>query len=343
MSAVSSKDIESLTLLAEQVAATGSKVALEQWSRRGGLSVGHKEGPDDLVSEADHLTESAIREALAQSRPEDSIQGEEGRPVHGGSGLLWLIDPIDGTTSYLYGRDDWSVSVAAVDQSDGTIVVGAVSEAASGRMTVAGRGLGVWANGRRCAQLVATDPARALVEVNLGRPDQRPDAGRMVEALATRVRDLRRGGSAAAAFASLATGRADAVWAPGLQRWDGAAGLLLAAECGAVAGDLTGSSNGRWPASGDVLAAEHSLFEALRGWLSPVYGSQRSDVGGTAPTVITPYPDGPLIARGEFEVAELGGAPIGHSGGSVALCRCGRSATKPFCDGSHKSARWSAG
>ncbi len=59
---------------------------------------------------------------------------------------------------------------------------------------------------------------------------------------------------------------------------------------------------------------------------------------GEPSAVITPYPDGPLIVRGEFELCELDGTPIPRSGRVVALCRCGRSAVKPFCDGSHKRA-----
>ena len=53
---------------------------------------------------------------------------------------------------------------------------------------------------------------------------------------------------------------------------------------------------------------------------------------------ITPYPDGPLIVRGAFDLCEVDGTPIERSGRAVALCRCGRSALKPFCDGSHKIA-----
>ncbi|HST46315.1 CDGSH iron-sulfur domain-containing protein [Jatrophihabitans sp.] len=53
---------------------------------------------------------------------------------------------------------------------------------------------------------------------------------------------------------------------------------------------------------------------------------------------ITPYPDGPLIVRGDFALCELDGTPIPRSGRAVALCRCGRSAVKPFCDGSHRLA-----
>jgi CDGSH-type Zn-finger protein len=53
---------------------------------------------------------------------------------------------------------------------------------------------------------------------------------------------------------------------------------------------------------------------------------------------ITVYPDGPLIVRGEFDLEDLDGGPV-PTGRLVALCRCGRSAAKPLCDGSHKLAR----
>jgi CDGSH-type Zn-finger protein len=53
---------------------------------------------------------------------------------------------------------------------------------------------------------------------------------------------------------------------------------------------------------------------------------------------VVPYPDGPLILRGDFELSDVDGTPIERSGASVALCRCGRSAVKPFCDSSHKRA-----
>jgi CDGSH-type Zn-finger protein len=53
---------------------------------------------------------------------------------------------------------------------------------------------------------------------------------------------------------------------------------------------------------------------------------------------ITVYPDGPLIVRGDFRLDDLTDGPI-ETGRTIALCRCGRSAVKPLCDGSHKNAR----
>jgi len=57
---------------------------------------------------------------------------------------------------------------------------------------------------------------------------------------------------------------------------------------------------------------------------------------------IVPYEDGPLIVRGDFELHTPDGEPIDPGRGTIALCRCGRSATKPFCDGTHKAVRFQA-
>lgn len=58
-----------------------------------------------------------------------------------------------------------------------------------------------------------------------------------------------------------------------------------------------------------------------------------------AATSVVPYPDGPLIIRGEFALEDVDGTPIEHAGRAVALCRCGKSQSKPFCDGMHKLLR----
>jgi CDGSH-type Zn-finger protein len=52
---------------------------------------------------------------------------------------------------------------------------------------------------------------------------------------------------------------------------------------------------------------------------------------------VTPYPDGPLLVRGDFELRDANGALLDPHRATVALCRCGKSAIKPFCDGTHKT------
>jgi myo-inositol-1(or 4)-monophosphatase len=236
------------------------------------LEVEEKAASDDLVSQADRDTERAIRAVLAELRPRDPILGEEDGASAGDGDVLWHVDPIDGTTNYLYDRADWAVSVAAVRRQDGRILAGVVAEPALGRIAEAHLGGGTRADGEpvRCRR--RGDLSRALIELNLGRVPQRRLAADLLAELLPRVRDVRRGGSAAAALAQVATGRADAYWGPGLQAWDGAAGALLVSEAGGAFGDLSGAGSGAWPASGDILAAAPGLWEPLREILAKVYG-----------------------------------------------------------------------
>lgn len=271
MEAMTGIETRELLRVARRAAEAGVEVASAWSRRREELQVEEKAAADDLVSQADRDTEAAIRAVLAEARPEDGVLGEEDGMVVGRSEIHWLVDPIDGTTNYLYGRPDWAVSVAAVHSSTSRTLAGVVAEPALGRVTEASRGAGVWSDGRRLRRRPTVDLERALVEVNWGRPAQRGRAADLLAALVPLVRDVRRGGSAAAGLAQVADGRADAYWGPGLQAWDGAAGALIVAEAGGEVGDLERATGGDWPAAGDVLAAAPSLWAPLREILRPVY------------------------------------------------------------------------
>ncbi|MFL6111763.1 MAG: CDGSH iron-sulfur domain-containing protein [Catenulispora sp.] len=65
--------------------------------------------------------------------------------------------------------------------------------------------------------------------------------------------------------------------------------------------------------------------------------------GESLTTTIVPYEDGPLIVRGDFELQTPDGRRIDPGRGTIALCRCGKSIIKPFCDGTHKAIRFRAG
>lgn len=266
-------DTDALREAAVRAAAAGAEIAT-YWQHRGSeRGVRQKTGPRDLVSRADVEAESAIRDTLHELRPDDAVVGEEHPPTGGSTGITWYVDPVDGTTSYLYGRCTWSVSVAAAD-ADGRILVGVVAEPGHQRMNVAAVGGGAWVGDQQLQVTSRDDLAHALVEANFGRPGRQRDlAGTMVSALLNHVRDLQRGGSAAVALTNVAAGRSDAVWCPGLQPWDGAAALLLVHEAGGVVGDLDGPTGARWPGSGDVLAATPALWHPMRDLLAEVYRS----------------------------------------------------------------------
>jgi myo-inositol-1(or 4)-monophosphatase len=264
-------DPRELLAVARSAAQAGAEVALAWRERADRLRVEEKAGPADLVSQADREAEQAIRAVLAERRPQDAVLGEEHGTAAGRTGIRWIVDPIDGTTSYLYGRADWAVSVAAAEVVHDRLLAAVVAEPVLGRTAEASVGGGTRSGGRRTVVRPGDDLARALVEINLGTPEQRAHAGDMVGVLTSRVRDLRRGGSAAAALAMVATGRADAAWIPGVRSWDCAAGVLLVQEAGGVVGDLGGVVPQTWPAHGNVLAAGEGLHEQLRDLLKAVY------------------------------------------------------------------------
>jgi myo-inositol-1(or 4)-monophosphatase len=260
-----------LMVLAQTAAEAGARVAMRWLGEMSRLEIEEKNGPRDLVSRADRETEDAIVAELLRARPDDGIVGEERGVIDGTSGVEWAVDPIDGTTNYLYRRPDWAVSVAAVKRDDRRLLAAAVVEPALQLTTTACRGGGTWSAGRRAMLRGQESLDHALIEVNLGREDQRAKAASMVAALAPQTRDIRRGGSAASALAQVATGRADAVWAPGIQAWDGAGGALLVWEAGGMVGDLSGPTDGCWPASGDLVATSEALWTPLCRLLSPIY------------------------------------------------------------------------
>ena len=235
------------------------------------LGVAHtKSSPTDVVTEMDQAAEKLIIERIRASRPADAFLGEEGGAAEGASGVRWIIDPIDGTVNYLYGLPDWSVSIAA--EVDGEVVAGVVAVPTRGELYTAARGEGAYLVHRdgtteklRCNSGVPLE--RALVATGFGYFAQR--RARQAEVLLgvlPRVRDIRRGGSAAVDLCSVATGRVDGYFERGPQEWDIAAGGLIVREAGGTVGGL----NGR-PASPELtIAAGPGLYDALNDLLAPL-------------------------------------------------------------------------
>lgn len=213
----------------------------------------------DVVTDADRAAEDHIVQRLRSDRPDDGVLGEEGAGSDGSSGVRWIIDPIDGTTNYVYGVPSFGVSIAA--EIDGEFVVGAVYEPMFERLYSARSGAGAFKNGEpiRCN----TDPSveTALVATGFGyRADRRQHQAQTLVGLLPRVRDIRRFGSAALDLCYLAEGTVDAYYEVGLNPWDLAAGAVIAREAGAIVGDLRGGDAGEH----FTLGANPALFESLR-------------------------------------------------------------------------------
>ncbi len=113
------------------------------------------------VTEADRGTETLLAERLLAARPDHALFGEEhGMQGTAGSDWCWVIDPIDGTSGFVRGIPVWATLIALTHREHGA-VVGVVSAPALGRRWWAARGLGSFADGRRCQVSDISDLAEA--------------------------------------------------------------------------------------------------------------------------------------------------------------------------------------
>jgi myo-inositol-1(or 4)-monophosphatase len=252
---------ELLRLAAEAAERAGELLASGLHRRRAVVET--KSTATDMVSEMDRASESLIVESLLAARPDDGVVGEEGSAREGTSGVRWVIDPLDGTTNYLYGYPGWAVSIAA-EGPDG-VLAGVVLVPSLGEVFTATLGGGARCNGSPIACADQSDLALALVATGFGyHPARRAAQAEVLVGLLPSVRDIRRMGAAAVDLCSVACGRVDAYFERGLAWWDLAAGALIAAEAGAVVTSLAGGP----VEPGSVLAAAPGVANPLRDRLS---------------------------------------------------------------------------
>ncbi|WP_433872077.1 inositol monophosphatase family protein [Saccharopolyspora sp. CA-218241] len=198
-----------------------------------GRAVDTKSTETDVVTQGDRAVERLVRERLAELRPGESVLGEEEGGAAALEGLRWVVDPIDGTVNYLYGYPWYSVSLAA--QVDGRSVAGAVVEPATGRTWSAAAGRGALVDGQPLRVTGAQRLDLALIGTGFAYAAERRSAQAAVVArLLGQVRDLRRSGVASLDLCAVAAGWLDGFYEVGLNRWDWAAGALVAAEAGAA-------------------------------------------------------------------------------------------------------------
>ncbi|WP_046471207.1 inositol monophosphatase family protein [Allosalinactinospora lopnorensis] len=256
--------------LATDVAREAGRLAAE--GQAGVDVLDTKSTPTDVVTEMDRSVEELIRKRLLNARPGDSVLGEEGGSEPGSTGVRWIVDPIDGTVNYLYGRDEWAVSIAA--ESMGEVVAGAVVVPVRGEVYTATLGGGAYCDGRRLRADDAVPLEMALVCTGFGySAERRAHQAEVLRTVLPRVRDIRRCGSAAVDLCSLARGRANAYYERGLNAWDWGAAALIAREAGVRVEGLHGA-----PPNPELLvAAVPGLFEELHALLAPL----SADTDGT--------------------------------------------------------------
>ena len=254
----------SVDLAAELVAtaaelADAARVATLLHFRSTGLAADNKEVDRfDPVTVADRLSEQRMREILARRRPLDGILGEEYGAVAGTSGLTWVLDPIDGTRSYLSGTPTWGVLIAVGD-ADGPLY-GIIDQPYIGERFEGGLGRAE-VNGPMGRKVLKTRAARPLAEAILFTTF--PEVGSAEEGAAFRrvaaQARLVRYGTDCYAYALIAAGQIDLVIEAGLQAYDVQGPIAVIEAAGGIVTDWQGRP---CPNGGRVLAAANRAIHA---------------------------------------------------------------------------------
>lgn len=254
-------DEQDLLRIARACAAVAADELLSRF-RAGNGGVRTKSSHTDLVSEADVAAERAVRELLERERPGDAFLGEEGGwSGKGGEGqwradgqLRWVVDPLDGTTNFVFGLPLFAVSVACED-GDGALA-GVVLDPVRGEEFAATRSGPATLDGKELRVAPRGGLDTALVATGFGYDSTvRRRQAEVLTRLLPRVRDIRRCGAAALDLAWCACGRFDAYYERGIKPWDVAAGRLLAERAGLQVHDL--------PPCGEAAAG---ILAAPRRW-----------------------------------------------------------------------------
>ncbi len=263
MQAISQTDSGDSELLdiALEAARGGARVIRDATDQREKL-VWEAKGRSDFVSEVDKASERAIRDVIARRLPDASVLGEELSPtVIASKGIVVIADPLDGTTNFLHGYPEYSVSIAIA--RNGVLCAGVVLNVARNEEFTARRGDGAFRDGKRIHVSNLREAGRSLI--GTGFPfktlEKLPQYLQQFSLVMRGTAGIRRAGSAALDLSNVACGRFDAFWELVLAPWDVAAGILMVQEAGGIVTDIDG--NPPHLAAGSFVAGN----PAMHAWL----------------------------------------------------------------------------
>jgi histidinol-phosphatase len=245
-----------LTFLEETIREAG-KITLKYFNKPG-LLIDTKSN-ETPVTQADRESEQFIRERIEQYYPDDSIVGEEFGEKKGSNARTWILDPLDGTKTFITGVPLYGTMIAL--EEDGEIVQGAVYMPALDELVIAGRGTGCFWNGSTCnvssidkledAKIMTTDDLRLRGVIGHERHHE----------IFENVKLARTWGDCYGHIL-VATGRADAMLDPKMAIWDMAPFPVIIEEAGGKWSDFHGREDVR---GGSLLSCNSALFEPLLG------------------------------------------------------------------------------
>ena len=253
--------------IAIRAARSAGNIIMRYADRVDTLSIAEKQR-NDFVSEVDRMAEQEIIKVLRKAYPSHGILAEESGAREGKDDeYQWVIDPLDGTTNFLYGFPQYAVSIAL--RHNGRLDQGVVYDPVRQELFTASKGAGAQLNNRR----VRVTSRKGLDGALLGtgfpfREQQYLDAYLgTFRALFPDTAGIRRAGSAALDLAYVACGRLDGFWEIGLSEWDMAAGALLIREAGGIVTDFAGGED--YMTSGNVVAGNPKVHSAVLQAIQP--------------------------------------------------------------------------
>jgi histidinol phosphatase-like enzyme (inositol monophosphatase family) len=248
-------DTERLMQAVADVALLAGDVALKSYRTRLAIETKRDGSP---VTVADRAAEQSAREWIGARFPEDGIMGEEFGLTRPDARRRWLVDPIDGTRTYVRGVPLWGTLVAVVDQNE--VLAGAACFPALHEIIVASPGGGCWWNGITCSVSRVAEVAKATVVTTDERFAMSPERRQGWNRLTTRA-ELSRSWGDCYGYLLVATARAEVMADPVLSPWDAAAVMVVVEEAGGVFTDWSGA---RTPFGGSAIATNRALAEEVR-------------------------------------------------------------------------------
>lgn len=266
--------IETLQKTALDAAWRAGQIIQEQFDRPKAV---HLKGPRDPVTETDQAAQDVIIDVIRRKFPDHAILAEEDSANHNQQngewlipgGVVWVVDPLDGTTNYT--NDLPLVSVSVGVEIDGEPAAGVIYAPVLRELFQAGRGLGAAFNGHPLPLLKPRSLDAAVVAFDWSRSEaRRRQVTKVVDVLVHHCHTMRSLGSAALELAYVAAGRLGVYFNYGLQPWDVAAGAIILREVGA---ELRGIDGGPWRLDRPgVLAGHPDLLDAAQGLIDQAAG-----------------------------------------------------------------------
>jgi myo-inositol-1(or 4)-monophosphatase len=251
--------------IAVRAARRAGEIIVRSLVRLESLEVTSK-GRNDYVSEIDRAAEREIIDIVHKHYPEHAILAEEsGRS--GDHEVVWIIDPLDGTTNFLHGFPVFAVSIAA--QVRGQLEIGVIYDPMRQEVFTAARGAGAHLENHRMRVSKQRGLEGSLLSTGFPFRTDEPYADNyfaMFRTLTTLTAGIRRPGAASLDLAYVAAGRCDGFWELGLKPWDTAAGTLMIREAGGRVGTLGGDE---YQLGANIVAGGPKVYEGLLAAIAP--------------------------------------------------------------------------